>query len=236
MLFKSTLAALAFTGAFAAPTQRHDAIVVRLIGDHDVAFTGFATDNSSSISTTPEHGSFHSVQIFVGENVNPEFRCALEDDAGRVVVSRGSNVDFTFKDGGKGPWKLKNGPTSNVKVTCDPSFSQFDQKRIDIVSVNIASSTEGRIIDFENMAQVVSAVSQRVVGEFETVKLTIGPNVDNQKLRCQLKTVNGDIILADRGDNKDKTFGDGGKGAWKLNVSSGEPAIVENVTCDPAFE
>jgi hypothetical protein len=251
MLFKATtIAALAFTGAFAAPTQDrvNQDIVVRLTGNGVPTWeaVGFSPKAALSAVSPTNPGPFSKAQVFFSDKIKKQYpgiennyRCALLDEAGnRIVVTRGANTDFNFGDNGNpNAWTLKNGPVKNVKVTCDPSFAKISPNDVNTVLITLSDSASefGRSVTF-HASQVSQAVTKRISGAFRTVKLTLGPGVDNQKLRCQLKDRNGNIILADRGTNLNKkTFGDANKGEWKLDVAGNGIATVATVTCDPSF-
>ncbi|KAK8046967.1 hypothetical protein PG996_015031 [Apiospora saccharicola] len=68
-------------------------------------------------------GPYNQVTLNVGSG-RKEARCQLIDTQNKVItLVRGANVDVTFGDAGKGPWKAQNGKTFNVKeIKCDPSF------------------------------------------------------------------------------------------------------------------
>ncbi|KAK8017781.1 hypothetical protein PG993_014107 [Apiospora rasikravindrae] len=68
-------------------------------------------------------GPYNQVTLNVWSG-RKEARCQLIDTQNKVItLVRGANVDTTFGDGGKGPWKAQNGKNFNVKqIKCDPSF------------------------------------------------------------------------------------------------------------------
>ncbi|KAK7934880.1 hypothetical protein PG985_000375 [Apiospora marii] len=68
-------------------------------------------------------GPYNQVTLNVGAG-RKEARCQLIDTQNKVItLVRGANVDVTFGDAGKGPWKTQNGKNFNVKeIKCDPSF------------------------------------------------------------------------------------------------------------------
>lgn len=251
MLFKTTIAACAVAGAFAAPTYQrineniNEGITVSLIGKKTLAFSGFSAAAPSNFSSPPEEGPFSQVRISFGAAIKEQFpgiensfRCALEGQTGnRLVVTRGNNVDFNFGDNGNpAAWTIKDGPVKMVNIKCDPSFTKINANDVNLVRVLVSDSSSefARATEFD-ASEVTQAVTANLAGAFKTVQLTVGPGVDNQKLRCQLKGPNGEIILADRGANKNKeTFGDAGKGEWVLN--GGQVATVATVTCDPTFQ
>ena len=71
------------------------------------------------------------------------------------------------------------------------------------------------------------------VGEpVSEVELTLGENIQNESLRCQILDESYEPIVVLRGENTDITFADGGKGPWTLR----EPTVVKKVVCDPHFE
>jgi hypothetical protein len=243
--FKSTfVAALAASGAMAAGPSRiqrrdnHD-IVVQLtsVDGSPVNIIGFNKD--LEVSKYVETGYFTHVELILSDRVKDDFRCSISDVNGnRIITTRGDSVDFTFGDGGKGPWALKNGPFSYPTITCSPAFEKFNDD-INQISVRLVGDNDlKQRLDF-SVDEVTGRAATRTVGggaEFRTVQLVLGPNVDNQALRCQAIGPDGAVVLVDRGANVNKlTFGDAGKGAWTFDVARDGIAAIETVTCDPTF-
>lgn len=69
-------------------------------------------------------------------------------------------------------------------------------------------------------------------GPFEEVELTLGDDVQNDELRCQVLDQDRNPIVVLRGNNTDNTFADGDKGAWKFRA----PTNVHKVVCSQDFE
>jgi hypothetical protein len=76
-------------------------------------------------------------------------------------------------------------------------------------------------------------VEQRDNQLSDLVILSVGANVKQQDLRCQLKDDKGKPITVVRGANIDTTFGDGQGGPW--NIQAGE-VKVSAIICDPKFK
>jgi hypothetical protein len=249
---KTLLAALAASGATAAPSQdRNDVhdITVQLTGPGVPTWNavGFSATQALEATSARNPGPFTQVRVTFSDKIKREvhdieknYRCALEDkDGNRIVVTRGENIDFNFGDGGNpNAWTLKDGPIGNVKVKCDPNFKKVEKADVNAVRVTLTNSANGRERNLEFVGHEQTQATTKTAGApYTNVQLFVGPGVANQKLRCQLKAQDQNIILVDRGQNKNKkTFGDGGKGAWALDVAGDGIARVETVTCDPNFK
>jgi len=70
-------------------------------------------------------------------------------------------------------------------------------------------------------------------GPFKTVELSLGPDVEQQDLRCQILDCNNEPIVVVRGENVDTTFADGNGGPWTLQDGA---QIVDTIVCDPDFK
>jgi hypothetical protein len=250
MLFHATLAALAVSGTFAAPSAKrtNEDIVVELTG-HGVPTwksIGWSAFSADELTSARNPGPFSQVKISFSENIKQQvpnieadYRCALEDEEGnRIIVMRGASIDFNFGNGGNdNAWDLKDGPFASVKVKCDPAFRKVEPDAVNSIVVTlreVAGQPEPAI----NLTpeHVASRIEVPISGHFRTVQLTLGPGIENQGLRCQLQNADHHVVLVDRGTNLEKeTFGDGGKGEWTLNVAGGGIANVETVICDPSF-
>ena len=69
-------------------------------------------------------------------------------------------------------------------------------------------------------------------GPYDTVSLTLGADVKQQTLRCQvLNNYNEPIIL--RNGNREITFADGNAGEWAFETGAQD---VVAIICDPAFK
>ncbi|KAF7195890.1 hypothetical protein HII31_02770 [Pseudocercospora fuligena] len=69
-------------------------------------------------------------------------------------------------------------------------------------------------------------------GPYNTVEVTLGADVKQQTLRCQVLDNYSKPITATRGENIDITFSDAGKGKWTFQNGLTE---VSQIICDPAF-
>ena len=63
------------------------------------------------------------------------------------------------------------------------------------------------------------------------VELTLGDDVQNKDLRCQVLDDKMNPIVLLRGENTDITFSDADKGPWMVR----DPAVVSKIVCDPTF-
>ena len=71
---------------------------------------------------TASTGPFDTVEIALGELVDPTLRCALLNGRGReIVATRGENTDVTFADGDNGPWSFDRKRFVS-KIICDADF------------------------------------------------------------------------------------------------------------------
>ncbi|KIV91696.1 hypothetical protein PV10_06210 [Exophiala mesophila] len=88
------------------------------LGTQTVLASGVRVESSPQGSTGP----YQTVELRVGELVDPSYRCKVLDNKGRAItLTRGANVDTTFGDGGNGPWTFdKTRSVSNI--ICDPTF------------------------------------------------------------------------------------------------------------------
>lgn len=117
--------------AFAAAPQKRDVVVeerangplrVTLSGPSELA-TQTGIGEKDAKAPVGSRGPYSQVTLNVGAG-RKAARCQLIDPQNKVVtLVRGANVDVTFGDGGKGPWKAQNGKNFHVKeIKCDPSF------------------------------------------------------------------------------------------------------------------
>ena len=73
--------------------------------------------------TVGSSGPFQTVEISVGELLDPALRCKILDLAGRPIVGlRGENRDITFSDAHKGAWTFEKPQSRVSKIICDPAF------------------------------------------------------------------------------------------------------------------
>ena len=71
-----------------------------------------------------------------------------------------------------------------------------------------------------------------ISGPFTTVNILIDEGAELQTLRCQVLDQHGNALIANRGENTDITFADGGNGPWTFQE---EEVRVSEVICDPDF-
>lgn len=70
-------------------------------------------------------------------------------------------------------------------------------------------------------------------GPYTTVELSLGADVDQQDLRCQILDDNNVPIILLRGENNDTTFADGDGGVWDFQDGA---LLVSTIICDPEFQ
>lgn len=70
-------------------------------------------------------------------------------------------------------------------------------------------------------------------GPYDTVLLTLGADVKQQDLRCQVLDEYNDPIVVLRNGNREITFADGNGGAWTFEAGAQN---VVAIICDPAFK
>jgi hypothetical protein len=70
-------------------------------------------------------------------------------------------------------------------------------------------------------------------GPFTTVELSLGDEVAQQDLRCQVLDDRNLPIILLRGENNDTTFADGDGGVWDFQNGA---LFVSTIICDPEFE
>ncbi|KAJ4515855.1 hypothetical protein HRR83_004424 [Exophiala dermatitidis] len=234
----SILCLLAATGALAAPhSQRstNDTSVRVVLSDGGETGAQVSFDDSTVHNTgVPAlDGPFATVELKLGADVpNKDLRCQILDDMGHpIVIQRGANTDITFSDADKGPWTFRNSSSLVSQVVCDPTFTQID-----------ASASQLRVIledqATETGSQTLLPAGQREeskpvgsMGPYETVELKVGELVEDQDYRCQVLDGHGQPIVVLRGENRDITFSDAGKGAWTFENRS----EVSDIVCDPTF-
>ncbi|KAL8992367.1 MAG: hypothetical protein Q9169_007153 [Polycauliona sp. 2 TL-2023] len=234
------IAALAATTTLAAPWQSRistdNKLEVTLSG-HGISPAKNIFHQSPATTKKPSPaGPFDTVSLRVGKGVsNQASRCKIFNEAGNaIVVQRGANTDITFADGGKGPWKFRDGPTKVSNITCSPMFLQISPTQAQTASeirVELADSA----VEFAIGSDFTPGQRQEntVGGSFTTVEVQVGDLVKKQDYRCQVLGKDGKPIVATRGANTDTTFSDAGKGAWKFVGGNVE---ASKVICDPAFK
>lgn len=235
MQYTTILGLLAATGALAAPHSRRNADNEVRVSLSDLAETGAQVTLAEGVRDTAvpaTDGPFATVELTLGADVqDQDLRCQILDHMGNpIVLLRGANTDITFGDGGKGAWTLRE-PTTVSEVICDPSFTQIDADagKLRVVLENQATETGSQTVlpagDREEAPPVGSS------GPFQTVELRVGELVEDQDYRCQVLDEAGNPIVVLRGENRDVTFSDAGKGAWTFETTS----EVSKIVCDPTF-
>jgi hypothetical protein len=228
------LTAMAATGSLAAPQAAAvtNPIVVRL-----------SSPNLESNTANSFEEGVRDVQLSINEFVASDtveldlevqngLRCQILDAQDEpILVVRGPNVDFTFADANGGPWAIVGNAVLVKTIICDPAFVAAPLDfgiKVTLSDGDLATQTEfQKAGNFEELSPVGSS------GPFNSVNLTLGADVPQQDLRCQLIDNRGDAIELFRDPNTAITFGDGGLGAWTFvdPVSS----LVDRIICDPAF-
>lgn len=103
-----------------------DAFDIRVVLENQATELGTQTVLSSGVRDESRpvgsSGPFQTVELRLGELVDPAYRCKVLDQSGKaIVLHRGANTDVTFGDGDKGAWTFDQ--TSQVsKIICDPTF------------------------------------------------------------------------------------------------------------------
>ena len=117
---------LAASSAIAGPIRRQDELdtKVRVILRDDAGLKqerDFASVDTN-ISTGVE-GSFTTVEIDIGADVNPALRCSvIGHDGNPLFALRGANRDTTFSDATNGEWNFEGGLVMATAVKCDQTF------------------------------------------------------------------------------------------------------------------
>ncbi|KAK5741051.1 hypothetical protein LTR17_004201 [Elasticomyces elasticus] len=115
---------LAASSAIAAPTKRDTAadtkvrVILRDVGiKQEIDF--LSVDGYANTYIT---GSFKTVEIDIGADVDRALRCAvISHDGMKILGRRGENLDDTFSDATKGEWKFDYA-TMVTAVQCDSGF------------------------------------------------------------------------------------------------------------------
>ena len=231
---------IAVSGALALPQVRGQARdQVRVSLQNQAIELGVQTVFSNpverqTLAPIGSSGPFRTVDIRVGEDVDPELRCQVLDAAGNpIVANRGNNTDITFSDANGGSWTFRNA-TEVSTIICDPAFEKADAAAFQVrVELNNQALELGSQTTF-NVKNVGKRQTRRPIGSsgpFQVLELHVGALVRNQDLRCQLVDDNGEPIVVLRGENRDVTFSDKDGGPWDFE-NEGE---VSNIICDPAF-
>ncbi|EXJ87927.1 hypothetical protein A1O1_04854 [Capronia coronata CBS 617.96] len=235
MHYTSLLCLLAATGALAAPHSRRQVDNEIRVSLSDLGETGAQVTLAEGVRDTAIpalSGPFATVELTLGTDVQDQaLRCQILDHMGSpIVVLRGANTDITFADGGKGAWTLRE-PSMVSQVVCDPTFAQIDSDAGKLRVVLESQSTETGSQTVLEAGQREEAMPVGSSGPFETVELRVGELVEDQKYRCQVLDHMGNPIIVLRGENRDITFSDAGKGAWTFET----PSQVSDIVCDPTF-
>ncbi|USW57826.1 hypothetical protein Slin15195_G111450 [Septoria linicola] len=246
------LSALAATGTLAAPARRQVSTQVidnsirvglqSLIREIGSGTTFNENHLPQPSGPTGSRGPYDTVSLSLGADIlNPALRCQILDTAQNpIVVVRGENVDITFADGGNGPWTFRDGENEVSQIICDPAFVKgvapppINADQDLTVRIQLSDGNLARQIEFDEAGLVrESKHSPDSVSVFNSVSLTVGEDVENQGLRCQILDAQHDPITLKRGENVDTTFADGGNGAWSF-LEPGE-SQVSQIVCNPAF-
>lgn len=240
------LSALAATGALAAPARRQVDNSIRVQLSNQAIELGSGTNfEEAQLPETKRpvgsSGPFDTVLLTLGANVDPQtLRCqVLDDNNDPIVVLRGQNTEITFADGGAGEWTFRDGATIVSSITCDPTFvkgglipapvnADLDLDiRVQLSDGNLAVQ---RAFDQAGLIREVqtSPDSQSL---FNIVSLSIGADVQDQALRCQILDAQNDVITLLRNGNVATTFAGGEE--WTFEVP--EQSQVSTIICDPAF-
>jgi len=137
-----------------------------------------------------------TVELRVGPDVEQQnVRCQILDAQDEpILVFRDPNFDFTFADGNGGPWTLVNGAELVKTIVCDPEFvgNPLDMGiKVTLSDGNLATQTE-----FEHFGLLEEKSPVGSSGPFNNVALTLGADVSDQNLRCQIIDDKGDAIDA----------------------------------------
>lgn len=111
-----------------------------------------------------------------------------------------------------------------------PQSVQFDNS-INVILQNQAIELGSGTTFVEGEREVKSPVGSS--GPFETVELSLGPDVEQQNLRCQILDDDDEPIVVFRDPNTDTTFADADGGPWMLRDGA---QVVKTIVCDPEFE
>lgn len=229
---QSTLAAPAPAGNY--PTSKQIRVALSdSTGAHAQQLVSLQ-EGSRSTATPQGPGPFDLVSILIGSEIAQQtLRCQILDAAHNPIIGlRGENTDITFADAGKGPWKFRDGPTLVSAVVCDPSFTQISSDANKLRVVLATSSLATQTVLDAGVGRVESP-PVGAEGPYETVELRVGELVKKQDYRCQVLEDGSDApIKVERGDSKDVTFADGGKGEWKFQAGEKK---VGKIVCDPGF-
>lgn len=243
MHFSTALLALfAASGALAAPaadTNSANTVTVILRGPSELA-TQTQLGKNEQKRPIGAGSDFTSVELAAHHLKNDkgqDLRCRIFDARGRpVTVTRGTNVDTTFSDAGKGAWTFRK--TAVGKVQCSTAFAAAPKKR-DVgleerangpLRVTLSGPSELATQTGIGEKDAKAPVGSR--GPYNQVTLNVGSG--RKEARCQLIDTQNKVITLVRGANVDVTFGDAGKGPWK--AQNGKNFNVKEIKCDPSFK
>ncbi|KAK8004256.1 hypothetical protein PG990_002068 [Apiospora arundinis] len=140
------LGLLAATGALALPAVEAEAaqqVTVTLRGANELA-TQTQLDKNGAKKPTANGSPFTSVELAshnIKNDKGQDLRCKIFDARGRAItITRGANVDTTFSDAGKGPWKFKS--TKVSKIQCSTKFNAKAKRSVDEFEVVEARDEE----------------------------------------------------------------------------------------------
>ncbi|KAK3625021.1 hypothetical protein LTR56_020665 [Elasticomyces elasticus] len=117
---------MAASSAIAAPSRRQAAAdtKIRVIlrdnvgGKQEVRFANINSNVGTGVS-----GTFTTLEVDVGTDVDSTLRCAVQGaDGANIFATRGVNLDDTFSDATNGEWTF-DGPVAITDVNCDLNFA-----------------------------------------------------------------------------------------------------------------
>ncbi|KAK5713962.1 hypothetical protein LTR15_010868 [Elasticomyces elasticus] len=117
---------MAASSAIAAPSRRQAAAdtKIRVIlrdnvgGKQEVRFANINSNIGTGVS-----GTFTTLEVDVGTDVDSTLRCAVQGaDGANIFATRGVNLDDTFSDATNGEWTF-DGPVAITDVICDLNFA-----------------------------------------------------------------------------------------------------------------
>ncbi|KAH7029796.1 uncharacterized protein B0I36DRAFT_326369 [Microdochium trichocladiopsis] len=214
---------------------------------HVTTLAGFSATGAVTRQAEAHAGEIAKIRVVFSDAakksypfLEPSFRCAARraPNNQRIIVTRGSSIDFNFGDGGNpNVWSFKNNEAihaSDLSITCDPTFSKIDPARVNDIRVQLSDDARELAVQLDFSASKGAwDLTIPTGGNFVQAELFVGPGIDNQALRCQA-VGHGQVVKFNRGANLNKeTIGDGGNGEW--TVSSGVATAIDKVTCSPRF-
>ncbi|KAK4621644.1 hypothetical protein CLAFUW4_07586 [Fulvia fulva] len=240
------LSALAATSALALP-QLNTAVQDTSIRV-TLAASSLATQTAFEEAQLPQSkppigtsGPFDKVTLTLGDDIkNQTLRCQILDTHHNpIVIVRGANVDTTIADGDAGTWTFRDGASQISKITCDPNFVKSvapppPSEKDNSILVTLSNGHLISTTEFLQAGEVREVQHpQGSNGPFTSFELTLGKDVKNQALHCKVLDEKDHKVTAQRGENVDTTFADGGNGPWKFLRPA--KTSVSKIVCDPEF-